>query len=71
MNIDMHAQSKFPEPRHPVFLDDEMVYFNTATKETIFAENDGVWNEETINHPKLSLEARANEKNWFDRQNIF
>ena len=51
----MLAQSKLPDPRFPVFVDDEMVYFNTALKETLFSEADGQWNPETIKHPKLSL----------------
>ena len=51
----MFAQSKFPEPRYPTFIDDEMIYFNSALKESLFAESDGQWNEETVNHPKLSL----------------
>ena len=64
----MCAQSKLPEPRYPVFVDDEMIYYNTALKENLFAERDGQWNEETVKHPKLSLETRFNEKEWFDRQ---
>ena len=67
----MLAQSRLPEPRYPVFVDDEMIYFNSALKESLFAESDGVWNEETVNHPKLSLEARVNEREWMDRSPIF
>ena len=68
---DMFAQSKFPEPRQPTFIDDEMIYFNSAFKETLFAESDGQWKEDTVNHPKLSLEARIKEKEWMDRQLLF
>jgi hypothetical protein len=60
-----------PEPKLPVFVDDEMIYFNKGVRETLFAERDGSWNAETIAHPKLSLEERFNEKEWFDRQQIF
>jgi hypothetical protein len=67
----MQAQSKLPEPRYPIFVDDEMIYHNVPAKETLFCENDGKWNEETVNHPKLSLEARVNEKEWFDRHILF
>ena len=67
----MCAQSKLPEPRHPIFMDDEMIYFNLAVKETLFGERDGEWNQETVNHPLLSLSARIDEKEWFDRQQIF
>lgn len=67
----MRAQSKLPEPRLPVFVDDEMIYFSVPLKEAFFAERDGVWHEETVAHPKLSLQARFNEKEWFDRQQIF
>ena len=67
----MCAQSKLPEPRHPIFMDDEMIYFNKTAEETLFCEDDGVWNEETVNHPKLSWSTRSNEKEWFDRQQIF
>ena len=68
---DMLAQSKLPEPRLAPFVDDEMVYFNVAAKETLFCERDGEWNQETVSHEKLSVETRLNEKEWFDRQNIF
>ena len=51
----MKAQSKLPEPKLPVFVDDIMIYFSTALNETYFCERDGKWNEETVNHPKLSL----------------
>jgi hypothetical protein len=60
-----------PEPTYPVFVDDEMVYFNRALKETLFAERDGEWNEETVNHPKLSLSATSQEKEWLDRTPVF
>ena len=29
---DMAALSRLPEPRYPIFIDDEMVYFNSFTK---------------------------------------
>lgn len=67
----MKAQSKLPEPKLPVFVDDIMIYFSTALNETYFCERDGKWNEETVNHPKLSLDERFKEKDWFDRQQIF
>lgn len=70
-NADLQAQSKLPEPKYPTFVDDEMVYLNVAAKETLFCESDGQWNAETVQHPKLSIESRLNEKEWFDRQNIF
>jgi hypothetical protein len=58
----MKAQSKFPEPRLPPFVDDEMIYFNVPLRETLFAESDGAWNEETVNHPSLSIETLFDEK---------
>jgi len=48
-----------------------MIYFNSAIRETLFAESDGVWNQATVEHPKLSLSERFQEKEWFDRQKIF
>jgi len=42
-DLDLFAQSKLPEPTLPVFVDDEMIYFNKAIRETLFAESDGVW----------------------------
>ena len=29
----------------------------------------GTWNDEGVNHPKLSLENTYNETNWFDEFN--
>lgn len=65
--IDMMAMSRWPEPRLPPFLDDEMIYLNKILKEVYIFESDGVWNQETVGHPKLALEARLNEGDWFDR----
>ena len=42
----------------------------TYTLRVRAANNDGVWNEETVKHEKLSLEERADEKDWFDRRNV-
>ena len=67
----MITQTKIPEPLIPPFVDDEMVYFNKAFRETLFCEEDGEWIEETVNHPKLSLSERFNEREWMDRQGIF
>ena len=55
INIDMIATTKLPEPRYPVYLDSVMVYLNRFNNETLIFESDGTWNEETVNHPKLSL----------------
>jgi hypothetical protein len=68
---DLCAQSKLPEPRHPTFLDDEMIYYNRFAMETLFCERDGQWVEETVNHPKLDITACGDEKKWFYRQLIF
>lgn len=57
----MMAMSKWPQPRLPTFLDDEMIYLNKILKEVYIFESDGVWNQETVNHPKLSVEQRLNE----------
>jgi hypothetical protein len=42
--IDMMAMSRWPEPRLPPFLDDEMIYLNKILKEVYIFESDGVWN---------------------------
>lgn len=44
-----------------------MIYLNKILKEVYIFESDGEWNQETINHPKLSIEQRFNEGEWFDR----
>jgi hypothetical protein len=44
-----------------------MIYINKILKEAYIFESDGVWNEETVKHSKLSVEARLNESDWFDR----
>jgi len=44
-----------------------MIYLNKILKEVYIFESDGEWNQETVNHPKLSIEQRFNEGEWFDR----
>ena len=55
VKVDMMAMSRWPEPRLPPFLDDEMIYINKILKEVYIFESDGVWNQETVSHPKLTL----------------
>ena len=54
-HLDSYASSILPEVKLPIFIDDEMIYLNILTRETIICEEDGVWNEEVAKHPKLSL----------------
>lgn len=61
-NIDMRAYNKSPEPILPTYIDETMTYFNRFNHDTYIFEYDGEWNEETVNHPKLSLQSRLNEK---------
>ncbi len=44
-----------------------MIYLNKILKEVYIFESDGVWNQEVVNHPKLSIRERLNESEWFDR----
>ena len=47
-------------------LDLDMIYGNYGTKELFVFDKAGVWNDEGVNHDKLSLENNYNETNWFD-----
>ena len=66
--LDMRVANPTPEPWLPPFIDDIMVYYNIFNKNFLLFESDGIWNEETSSHPKLSLEARLDEREWFDRR---
>ena len=67
-DLDMRNSCRMPEPTLPVFIDDTMIYYNKFLKETLFFEDDGVWNEKTIEHEKLQLGNLLDEKEWFDRR---
>jgi hypothetical protein len=58
LHRDSYASSILPEVKLPIFIDDEMIYFNTFSREALLCEDDGVWNEEVSKHPKLSLQER-------------
>jgi hypothetical protein len=60
LNSDMMAMCRYPEPTLPTFIDDTMIYFNQFAKEVLFFEDDGSWNEETVNHEKLALSSVYN-----------
>lgn len=64
----MKISSPFPEPVLPAFLDGVMLYYNKFNQDFMLFEQDGEWKEETVNHPKLSLEARFNEREWQDNR---
>lgn len=66
----MIASSKSPEPLMPVFIDDTMLYYNSFLNETLLFEEDGEWDEKTVEHEKLQLDKLLDEKNWFDRRNL-
>lgn len=53
--LDMRAYNKTPEPLLPTYIDETMTYFNKFNHDTYLFEFDGEWNEETVNHQKLSL----------------
>ena len=57
-----------PEPTLPVFLDDTMLYYNKFLKEILLFEDDGKWDEKTIENEKLQLDTLLDEKEWFDRR---
>lgn len=67
---DFLASTKLPNPKLAPWLDDEMIYYNKITEETYLFESSGEWNSETISHPKLSLEARVDEPEWFDNYKL-
>lgn len=67
----MRAYNRIPEPLLPVYIDETMTYLNKFNDETYIFEQDGKWNEETVNHPKLSLDERLNEKEWYDRRTVY
>mmetsp|Transcript_20902 Transcript_20902/g.18535 ORF Transcript_20902/g.18535 Transcript_20902/m.18535 type:complete len:198 (-) Transcript_20902:43-636(-) len=47
-------------------LDLDMVYGNYGSKELYVFDKYGTWDDEGLNHDKLSLENTFNETNWFD-----
>ena len=67
-NIDALLSSPYQSPILPTFIDDTMVYYNKFTQDFMFFERDGVWNQETASHEKLSVEARFNEAEWIDKR---
>ena len=67
----MRGFGKLPEPDLPTYIDETMTYFNLFNNDTYIFEQDGQWNEQNVGHEKLSLDARLNEKDWFDRKNAF
>lgn len=71
LSADMRAYNRLPEPQLPPYIDETMTYFNKFNQDTYVFEYDGEWNEETASHPKLSLDARFDEKEWCDRRNAF
>ncbi|EAR96903.1 hypothetical protein TTHERM_00193950 (macronuclear) [Tetrahymena thermophila SB210] len=54
----------------PLFLDTEMIYFNTFQNEFYVFDKNAKWNEEGINHPELDISKLYNEKAWFDSLRI-
>ena len=47
-------------------IDLDMIYANTSNRELYFFDKFGTWNDEGVNHDKLSLENTYNELKWFD-----
>lgn len=64
---DLMASSTIPGVRLPFFVDTEMIYLNVFLREAYLFEKDGQWNQDTVNHPSLSLERLYDEKKWHDR----
>ena len=50
----------------PIFVDNEMIYYNINQEEFYVFDTEGEWDEKNLEHPLLSLEKRFNEKLWFD-----
>ena len=46
-------------------LDLDMIYGNYGTKDLYVFDKSGTWEDEGLNHEKLSLENTFNETNWF------
>lgn len=66
----MLASTKIPEPLMPVFIDDTMLYYNKFLNETLLFEEDGEWNQKTVEHEKLQFENLLDEKDWFDKRHL-
>ena len=64
----MLVSSPFQGPMMPTFIDGTMVYYNKFNQDFLVFEDDGVWKQETVEHPKLSLEAQFNEREWMDKR---
>lgn len=54
----------------PLFLDTEMIFFNTFQNEFYVFEKNATWSEEGVNHPELDISKLFNEKAWFDSLRI-
>lgn len=57
---------RLPSTRQPFFIDTEMIYFNIFLRQVFLFHKEGIWNEENVNHPGLSLAERYDERKWFD-----
>ena len=68
---DMRGIGRLPEPDLPPYIDETMTYMNLFNNDIYIFEQDGEWNEQTSSHPKLSLEARLNERDWFEKKNAY
>lgn len=67
----MRGIGRLPEPDLPPYIDETMTYMNLFNNDIYIFEQDGEWNEQTSSHPKLSLEARLNERDWFEKKNAY
>ena len=54
----------------PLFLDTEMIFFNTFQNEFYVFDKNATWNEQGINNPELDISKNYNEKAWFDSLRI-
>lgn len=54
----------------PLFLDTDMIFFNTFQNEFYVFDKNSTWNEEGINNPVLDVSKLYNEKTWFDSLRI-
>ena len=50
----------------PDYFDLDMVFLNRPNSEFYIFDKEGVWHEEGVNHPMLSLEKTFDEHKWFD-----
>lgn len=54
----------------PLFIDLDMIYYNTFAREFYVFDKDGTWEEKNVEHPALDLSKRFNERQWYDSYRV-